>query len=297
MRSNLPKDSVVAANWDYGSHINVLSEKATIIDEDHYIPYWIYLTYRHVFCAQTEKEALEFLKTRGATHILFTQRDIKGAAGLSYIGSNEAYDRQFSITPFVMEGKSDELGLNFSPVGRSNVEITIQGRTYSSSEWRFNRVEVLLGKNTKARSQHYFVEKANVVLQLNGRTVTLPLKRVYIQGIEYITAKESVEAFPGGMILSLDKAKNKWCGIYLPEVGYNSLIIQLGLLAKKSPYFKLVYPPKQGNSDNPVDNSVKIWEIIYPKDLEFHPEYLVKTFEDPRLYASWMLGKEVKRAK
>jgi hypothetical protein len=99
------------------------------------------------------------------------------------------------------------------------------------------------------------------------------------------------------MILSLDKAKNKWCGIYLPEVGYNSLIIQLGLLAKKSPYFKLVYPPKQGNSDNPVDNSVKIWEIIYPKDLEFHPEYLVKTFEDPRLYASWMLGKEVKRAK
>jgi hypothetical protein len=34
--------------------------------------------------------------------------------------------------------------------------------------------------------------------------------------------------------------------------------------------------------------------IIYPEDLEFHSEYLVKDFGDTKLYTSWMLGKEVK---
>lgn len=48
----------------------------TIIDPDHYIQHWIHLYYRHVFCAQTEHEALSFLKTHNITHIMLTDQEV-----------------------------------------------------------------------------------------------------------------------------------------------------------------------------------------------------------------------------
>ena len=70
MRSNLPRESIVAAHWRYGSQLNVLAGVKTITDQDTYLQQWISLYYRHVLSAKTEREALEFLKTHGATHLM-----------------------------------------------------------------------------------------------------------------------------------------------------------------------------------------------------------------------------------
>ena len=70
MKIKLPKTAVVAAHWRYGSQLNVIADVKTIIDQDTYLQQWIYLYYKHVLNAKTEREALEFLKTHAATHLM-----------------------------------------------------------------------------------------------------------------------------------------------------------------------------------------------------------------------------------
>ena len=79
MKAHLPNTAVIAANWGYGSQLNVLAGVKTITDQDHYIPHWIHLYNRHVCRTSTEREALEFLKTHGATHLILTNRDLATA--------------------------------------------------------------------------------------------------------------------------------------------------------------------------------------------------------------------------
>lgn len=75
MKTHLPNTAIVAAHWTYGSQLNVLANVKTIIDQDHYIQHWIHLYETHVYNAKTEQEALEFLKTHLATHILLTRHE------------------------------------------------------------------------------------------------------------------------------------------------------------------------------------------------------------------------------
>ncbi len=75
MKSTLPRNAIVAANWTYGSQLNVLAGVKTIIDQDHYIPHWVGLYNEHVRNARFQHEALEFLKTHGATHIMSTHTE------------------------------------------------------------------------------------------------------------------------------------------------------------------------------------------------------------------------------
>ncbi len=70
MKDNLPRTAVVAANWSNGSQLNVLARVKTIVDQDHYIPYWIHLYNQHIYAAASEYETLEFLKSHNATHLM-----------------------------------------------------------------------------------------------------------------------------------------------------------------------------------------------------------------------------------
>lgn len=72
MKATLSDNAVVAAEWSFGSQLNVLAGVKTITDQDHYIQHWIHLYNQHVRFTLTEEEALTFLKTHGATHIMVT---------------------------------------------------------------------------------------------------------------------------------------------------------------------------------------------------------------------------------
>ena len=74
MKANLPDTTIVAANWSFGSLLNVLSNVKTIIDQDHFIQHWIHLYNQHVYHAKSEREILGFLKTHNATHIMLTTK-------------------------------------------------------------------------------------------------------------------------------------------------------------------------------------------------------------------------------
>lgn len=79
MKARLPNTAVVAAYWEHGSQLNVLAGVKTITDQDQYIPQRIYLYNRHVCRASTEREALKFLKTHDATHLMLTDSDFATA--------------------------------------------------------------------------------------------------------------------------------------------------------------------------------------------------------------------------
>ncbi len=78
VRKVQPKDiPIVAAHWGHGSQLNVLGGVKTITDQDTYIQNWILLYNQHVHNATSEREALEYLKTHGATHLMLTGKDPK----------------------------------------------------------------------------------------------------------------------------------------------------------------------------------------------------------------------------
>lgn len=74
MQQHLTADAVVAAEWSFGTQLNVLAGVKTITGPDHYLPYWIQMYDDAVRFTTNETEALEFLKTHGATHILITDK-------------------------------------------------------------------------------------------------------------------------------------------------------------------------------------------------------------------------------
>ena len=94
MNSNLPRDAIVAAHWRYGSQLNVIAGVKTITDQDTYLQHWIHLYYRHVIYAETEREALEFLKTHGATHLMLV-----GQSPAKYFLSGQISDAFVPVYP------------------------------------------------------------------------------------------------------------------------------------------------------------------------------------------------------
>ena len=71
----LPSTAVVAANWSYGSLLNVLGGVKTITDQDHYIQRWIHFYNRHIYHAQSGREVLVFLKSHNVTHLMLTKNE------------------------------------------------------------------------------------------------------------------------------------------------------------------------------------------------------------------------------
>jgi hypothetical protein len=80
MKVQLPNTAVVACDWIHGGQLNVLGGVKTIVGTDTFLQHWIHLYYRYLFCGQSEKEALQFLKTHEATHLMLTEVDIVGYA-------------------------------------------------------------------------------------------------------------------------------------------------------------------------------------------------------------------------
>ena len=74
MKAHLSERAVVAAEWSYGTQLNVLGGVLTITDPDHYIPYWIHLYRQHVQLAKNEQEALDFLFSHDVTHLMITEK-------------------------------------------------------------------------------------------------------------------------------------------------------------------------------------------------------------------------------
>ena len=240
------QDAVVSTIWDYGIQLNVFGGVKNVTDTDHYFQHWIHLYCRHVFCAQTEQEALSFLKTHSATHLFLTKRSATSrASSLSFIGSKENDDRVFRFHRL-----------------REEVENTTKTTTrFVSRGTPLDFIDIVVPTP----------DKRTVIAQFKDGT---KVSRNFILDIDTATQKV-IDLENGGVLFSFDKEKAIEKVEYIPPIGWNSLAIKLYFGDSHSEAFVPVYPE---NADSTVP--VKIWEIHYPPDIKTDEKYLATEPED-----------------
>ncbi len=240
------QDAVVSTIWDYGIQLNVFGGVKNVIDTDHFLQHWIHLYCRHVFCAQTEQEALSFLKTHGATHLFLTRWGTTSRTGtLSFIGSNDNDDRVFSLHQL-----------------RQDAENTTE------TSMRLILQETLLEFIDVAAPTP---DKRIVTAQFRDGT---KVSRNFILDMDMPTQK-AIDLGNGGVLLSFDEESVIEKAEYIPPIGWNSLAIKLYFRGTHSQAFVPVYPED-------VDSTVpvKIWEIHYLSNIKTDDKYLATEPED-----------------
>lgn len=254
MNEALPRESVIAANWDYGTQLNVIGGVRTVVDSDHFLPHWIYLYYRHVFSAQDAREALGFLKTHNATHLMLTERGVLSRSrNYSGMGSNENSDRQFELyqltrtetpigTPYRMQPRGTGTPLDFIEIARPSAD-------------------------TLSITAHFKDENGTVAEGELGETLVRDIRAE--RTIDTPTSQISMDIGNGGLVLDFDAETRLNRAYYIPPLGWNSLAVKLFLRGEHTDIFVPVYPTNQDSAKD-----IKVWEIHYPPDIETDEKYL-----------------------
>ena len=257
MENELPYDkTVIAAHWTYGIKLNALARVKTITDSDHYLPHWIHLYFRHVFCAQSETEALHFLKTHNATHFMINSTElVPNAKENSMVGSDEALDRHFSLYHLLPQPTAPGTQYAFTPKTEQTPPFT--------HKTTLNRIDVI---GTE-------LENLSIIATFEKEEEPVQLPYVAFHGEKRIKSKNHRDTDKGGLIFIFDKNKVLRSSFYIPEIGWNSLAVKLFMRGEHSNAFKNVHTvPTYEEGTHPA---IQIWKINYPDNIKPHPKYLV----------------------
>ncbi len=259
MKNKLHADAtVMAANWGYGSQLNVFGGVKTIVDQDHFIQHWIYLYYRHVYCAQSEQEALEFLKTHDATHLMLIGSDfIPEARKISFVGSDEDFDRHFDFHDLVLLPTA--LGTQYTLAPRRHQGLFIPQTTLTSIDIVGTEAENL---SVTARFK-------------DGETTQLPY--VAYVGSQQVIPQQPVDTEKGRVLLLFDSHKILRNSFFIPDIGWNSLAVKLFIRGEHSDAFENVHTITPEGIDVPPE--IKIWKINYPPDIKKKQKHLETNFQ------------------
>ena len=251
MKAELSHSAVVATDWIHGSQLNVLAGVKTITDQDTFIQHWIHLYYRHLFCGQSEKEILQFLKTHGATHLMLTEVDIVGdALTYSVIGSPSEHDKHFEIIvlrdPIYEKGNIFLFPEKVTPFFR-NIQIDMHPEN-----------------NTATTA---------ILVRKKGIAMTLPY--VAFKNKKRTASYNQDGSKTGGIILYFDESHKFQRGYYVPPIAWDNFAIRLFLRGIPSDAFKSVYETQKTGG-----TPVKVWEIHYTPDLQPDLKYLKTGFSE-----------------
>ncbi len=256
IKSELPHDiTVMAAHWTYGIKLNVLANVKTITDSDHYLPHWIHLYFRHVFCAQSEIEALHFLKTHNATHLMINSVElIPNAAENSWVGGDEYLDRLFSLYHLLPQPTAPGTQYAFTQKKEQT--------PYFTQKTNLNRIDVT-GTN---------LEKLSITAKFEKGKEPVQLPYVAFQGDKRILSTQPIDTERGGLVFLFDKEKTLRSSFYIPQIGWNSLAVKLFMRGEHSTAFENVHTVS--TYEKGTHPAIQIWKINYPENIKPHPKYL-----------------------
>ncbi len=277
LKNNTSPQAVVAAWWDYGSQINELGRRATIIDEEQNI-YWVHLAARHLMLAQNEEETLEFLKTHHATHLLLSYREIKNLLPISGIGSDSNYDKRCKIGYLRMQSQSIYPGGDGILELHSRVGFPVDDEVKIDSDFYPKRSLLLVHASVPIKlvnNQTTLIGQPRATVFHRRQRKELTISQVFLGGFKKTWEMADL---PGCLLLNQGPLLSNESSLpsiisasYLPEIARNSLLVKLFLLNEHSSSFQLIYSSPTAPWDNPP---VKIWEIHYPAEIQTNPEYL-----------------------
>ncbi len=244
IQENTPENAVFAAYWDNGNWILALAQRATLADNTDLIPHRIYLQDKHLFRAQNEAEALAFLFTHKATHLLIDARD------LFKISKRKRGELIHSLY-------ADKSGIHFS----------------TSSHIPVKSVDLSLDASGELTSAD---------INVNGKKVNFKPKLASSAKPVYLFSDDSLKGGVAVIPVSIHHepeegvGEKRWNVIYLSEIAKNNPIIKLYFLEEINPYFHLVYPAERKITPNPLEpHEIKIWELNYPAGIKENPDYLL----------------------
>ena len=293
LKRNTQQSSVVAAWWDYGSFINLLSDRATITDEEQ-LSYWVHLMAREVLFAETDLQTLRFLKTHGATHLLITERDLRNFEGISKLASAQELDRhsflvQCPTARQIIQSRQGGTIFTYAPQTISkfmNEPLIVKSETYPAGAWKINKVYLKLeGPNGNTDE----LLGVLIEIQIEDRTIRLKPEEFYYKGMTYQQVGEDI--LPCTLLISAHTDNPlDWEIFCLPPRVRNTLMVRLYLLNQASDYFRPVYPTAIATEQDDLevsDFSTRIWGIRYPDNISTDPKYLQTDFPDAELRRLW----------
>ncbi len=278
------EDAVIAAWWDYGSKVNWFTKRATVVDEYHYIPYWIFLTARHVFSGISSTEALAFLKTHNVTHLLITTNELLKLDTVTYTGSDETYDRGAAVH-FLMPGRSREVTpsvrqTDFIPHSYRTVDmLSLNGKEYPPGKWLLRGVSIRSDGDSWEAKVHGVTKEGEF---------SLPPAEFRVGTLHISHEKKGV---PGSVVVFHNEIGGKLQAFYLSEGAARLLSVRLYLFLEEIPGFSLIYDT---NSEARCDpEGFRLWKIDYPEAIQPDPKYRQHDFPSTKkkLKKSWERGK------
>ena len=266
LKTHTPAKSVIAAWWRHGSRIEALAERATIVDQQHNIP-WIRSIAREVFCAKTPEEALKFLKSHKATHLFVPATDaFNRLKTLSFVGSSRDAARNLLTEQFrINEQASHASDL---PQEVSTQQILLQPSEHSDSSV-YTKEHYLPCFNEDANTKHASVEyktdgsfhKASV--RINDMNIS-PMYVIFDDKKE-----KNIEGSGTLVVTNVDvhnphQTLEYKHTVYFNEDASNLLIFQLYFLGHHADHFEQVYPTQEMAAEDSVPfDDIKIWKINY----------------------------------
>ena len=288
IRESTPEDAVFAHWWDYG-YLVQYNNRATISDGGNAGGYEInYFTGRHVLTGQSEKEALEFLKSRNVTYFLVVSDEIGKYPAYSSIGSDVNYDRYSWITTYsldiqnIQETRNETIYL-YKGGFPLDQDLVYNNKVYPRQAAGIGAILLPLVLDG---DQVVGVKQPRVVIVYNNEQTEVPLSCLYINNEKY-KFENGIGCFRVIPVINNNQVISIGAGLYLSDRVKNSLFAELYLFNKESDNFKVSYTDEDqiplAIFNGRLIGPTKIWEVKYPKDLKVPEEFYRKELPDPRV--------------
>lgn len=289
-RENTPHDAVFAHWWDYGYYIQTGGGRATLTDGgNNGGPALNYFVGRNVLTGRNATEALEFLKAKGATHLLIISDEIAKYGAFSSIGSNLTYDRfstipTFSLDPSQSLEQRNETLLFYRGGAAFDQDFFYDGTLYPAYNSGVGAILVPI----RTSGTTFIVNQPQAVITYKGQQKTIPLKCVFVNGQEILFSGQGLNAcFQIIPHIQGNSAQMLGAGLYLSDKVWNTLFTHLYLFNQTWEGFSLAYDDGQfipvAVYNSVVAGPIRVWEISYPESIPHNTFYEMLDLPDPRL--------------
>ena len=284
IKDNTPENSVIASWWDYGYGIQTVAERPTILDGGNTLGAWNHLYSRKVLTNNNNTEALEFLKSHNASHLIINYREIQIYNSFSLLASNKDLDKESNIY---------KLELKEIKETRKGKSYYFNGGIPTDETFNYNKETFLKGTTgipmikidvIEEQNQTKFMQPIAIFLKDN-KNYEIPLNCLY-----YNNKKEIYNNGIDSCLLLIPSIRNDGTifplsiGLYLSPKVKNTLFTNLYLFEEEVEGFKLIYNDESLNFNlgyyapqSIIVGPIKIWEISY-KDTKFVGKNLIKSY-------------------
>jgi len=289
IRENTDENAVFAHWWDYG-YLVQYNNRATISDGGNAGGYEInYFTGRHVLTGQSEREALEYLKSKNVSYLLIVSDEIGKYPAFSSIGSDVNYDRYSWIVTFTLDPRQTQETRNetiyvYTGGFPLDDDLVYNGKIYPRQAAGIGAILLPLIVN---KNEVTGIKQPRAILVYAGQQIEIPLKCIYINNEKHEFDTGLNACFRIIPVIDNNKVSPIGAGLYLSPKVKNSLFAELYLYNKESENFKIAYTDESqiplAVYNGRLIGPYKIWEVKYPQDLKIPEEYYKRGLPNPEV--------------